>query len=379
MERIFPDIYRFTARPRGAEAAREGVLVSFFLQRSAGNLLLPCGDGGDNVDLPCDSYRPLHFAVRGNRPEAVALLLRRGAHVMDEFLLNAINQSLRMARELGYEDVYELLDADRRARFGYRAEAEAVGEAIKARDLDAVLKLLDADATLVDATDQTGNAPIHWAVLTRQWTMIQALSQRGANLDHTRFDGTRPIDLVSGDYWFNHSEHTMEAALQEPVALLGFLLGLGAEYGMCTAIRLGDAERVEALVAAEPHLANALSNDPQPPSSAGEHGRQRPIVVAAQTERVEIARMLIQAGADVNLGVPLWSPYGQALFAACARGNLTMAEMFLESGARPNVEVESSGDCFSIMEGLAPSRREEMRALLRLHGGISVHFGEEES
>ena len=324
--------------------------------------------------LPRDCYRPLHFAVRGNQSETVSFLLQRGAHVMDEFLLNSINQSLHTARALGHDAIFEMLDADRRERFGFRDEAAAVAKAICARDPEAVLALLDGDPTLIRATDESGNAPIHWAVMTRQWSIIQGLAKRGANLDHTRFEGSRPVDLVNGDYWFNHNEHDMDVAMQEPSTLIGYLLGLGAEYGLCTAIQLGDCERVQSLIQDAPDQVNALSNAPHTLSSASEYGRRRPIVVAAQNERLEIVRLLIEAGADVNLGTPLWSPYGQALFAACAKGNVEMARMLLEAGALPNVEVESSGDCFSIMDHTSAPNREALRALLTQYGGIPVKF-----
>jgi ankyrin repeat protein len=76
--------------------------------------------------------------------------------------------------------------------------------------------------------------------------------------------------------------------------------------------------------------------------------------------------------------VPLWSPYGQALFAACAKGNIELARMLLEAGARPNVEVESSGDCFSIMGHTSAPNREELRDLLTQYGGVPVKFGSDD-
>ena len=104
------------------------------------------------------------------------------------------------------------------------------------------------------------------------------------------------------------------------------------------------------------------------PASTGASARS--LVTAAQNGRVEIARLLVDAGADVNAGVPLWSPQGQALFSACAQGDLELAKLFLEAGANPNTEVESSGNCFSIMSRDDPEKVRELRELLIAHGGV---------
>jgi ankyrin repeat protein len=181
---------------------------------------------------------------------------------------------------------------------------------------------------------------------------------------------------VEGDYWFNHQKYGGAKEVQVPGVLIGFLLGLGADYGLCVAIRLGDEVRVRALLDSDPALANQLSNDPSGPSTAGDHGRRRPIVEAAKYGRLEIARVLIKAGADVNLGVPLWSPNGHALFEACARGEVAMARLLLQAGARANVEVESSGDCFSIMKRNEPDIVGALQALLTEYGGIAVNYDE---
>ena len=67
--------------------------------------LVHCGHYGCE-GLGRDCYRPLHFAVHANRLRAVQFLLGQGAHVLDEFLLNSINQSLAIAREAGFDEVY---------------------------------------------------------------------------------------------------------------------------------------------------------------------------------------------------------------------------------------------------------------------------------
>ena len=68
--------------------------------------------------------------------------------------------------------------------------------------------------------------------------------------------------------------------------------------------------------------------------------------------------------------MPLWSPEGQALFSACAQCDLELAKVFLEAGANPNVEVESSGNCFSTIGCDDPEKTRELRELLIAYGGV---------
>lgn len=358
-------------------AARDGDVDTLRSVIGANLDLVHCGHYGCAA-LRKDCYRPLHFAVHANQLEAVQFLLGHGAHVLDEFHLNSINQSLKIAREAGFDEVYQALDDDRRARFGYHERAAVVASAIRERDVRRVSEIIAKEPGLIGATDETGNAAIHWAVLTRQMPLIPDLVQLGADIDHTRFDGSRPVDLVDGDYWFNHSGYA-PADRCASADVIWDLVGWGALYGLCVAIRLGDMEQVERILAKWPEKLDELSNDPGARATAGEHGRQRPIVVAAKYGRIEMAKKLIEAGADVNLGVPLWSPDGgHALFEACARGDVALVGLLLDAGARPNAEVESSGDCFSIMDHRKVDQAGVIRALLLDHGGVPL-FDESEA
>lgn len=154
-------------------------------------------------------------------------------------------------------------------RFGYSEKAAVVSAAIRERDLSRVAKLLTETPELAGVTDETGNAPIHWAVLTRQLVLIPELVQLGADIDHTRFDGSRPIDLVDGDYWFNHSGYAHAAPVRESADVIEELLTLGAAYGLCVAIRLGDTEQVLRIMEKWPEKVNELSNSPGARSTAG--------------------------------------------------------------------------------------------------------------
>src|SRR5439155_22836794 len=108
--------------------------------------------------------------------------------------------------------------------------------------------LLNEAPERVHAADARGNQPIHWAVMTRQMDLIDALLERGAGINARRPDGARPLDLTNGDYWYRGRRDVPPDALREHLVLTGFLLARGADYAISTAARLGDTRRVRALL-----------------------------------------------------------------------------------------------------------------------------------
>src|SRR5438132_13955507 len=145
-------------------------------------------------------YRtPLYFAVRENRLEIAAFLLDRG---VDPFGLALNDSLLQIARDRGYAAMEKLLESKYASLHNASPKGEALADAIRARDLAKVKSLLEAAPELIHAGDERGNQPIHWATMTRQLDMIDALLARGADINARRPDGAAPIQLSNGDYIF---------------------------------------------------------------------------------------------------------------------------------------------------------------------------------
>ena len=68
---------------------------------------------------------------------------------------------------------------------------------------------------------------------------------------------------------------------------------------------------------------------------------------AAAKGHLEIVRLLLDHGADVNLAEEGIAPHGHALYAAAANRHFDIAKLLLEHGAYANPEVESSADALS--------------------------------
>ena len=127
-------------------------------------------------------YRiPLYFAVRENQVAAAALLLER----MSDPLSLAVNDTLlNVARSRGYTEMAGLL-AER-----MDVRGEPLAAAIRQRNIRAVRRLLAEDPTLLHTRDERGNQPIHWAVMSRQISIINLLLDLGAVISSTEAAST---------------------------------------------------------------------------------------------------------------------------------------------------------------------------------------------
>ncbi len=285
-------------------------------------------------------YRtPLYFAVRENRIDVAAFLLEHGA----DPLSLAVNDSLlQICRDRGYAELEALLAHSLASRQHASPRGEAAAAAIRARDLAALRKLLDASPELLHDGDERSNQPIHWAVMTRQLDMVDELLARGADVEATRFDGARPIKLCHGDYYFRGRRDMPRDWPTTPMEVLEHLRERGAYCDICTACHIGDLDRVRELLDEEPSLANRVAE-----YATYYLGSGAPLKNASANGHLEIVKLLLAHGADPNLPEEGIAPHGHALYAAAANKHVEVAKLLLEHGAFPNPEVESSADALS--------------------------------
>ncbi len=304
------------------------------------------------------AYRtPIYFAVREDRLDVARYLLDHGA---DPLGLAVHDSLLDVARDRGHDDMARLLEAVYASRHGASPRGEPVAAALRARDLATVRRLLDADATLVHAGDAGGSQPIHWATMTRNLDAIDELVARGADLDARRQDGARPIHLTNGDYGYRGWRDVPADVTTTPGEVYRHLVQRGATVDINMAAATGDIERVRALLAEDPSLANRVSD-----CRTGYTGSGAPLRNAAARGHLEIVRLLLAHGADPNLPEEHVAPKGHALYEAAACGHHEIAELLLAHGAYPNPPVESSADALS---RAMSNGDERMVALLCAHG-----------
>ena len=283
-------------------------------------------------------FTPIRFAVRENQRAVVEYLLAQGVNPLE-----LIGESLTtLARDRGYTELLEFLERLIDERYHIRPEGTEIATAIKDGDLPRLRGIIGSEPELVRAADARGNQPIHWAVLTRQIDVIDYLLSMGADIGAMRPDGARPIDLTNGDYYYRSWYRDLPATgLRKHEVLIGYLMGRGAYCDISVAAKIGYYHRVRELLDQDPGLAHRL------PAYISYYSGL-PLRNAAAAGHIEIVKLLLDRGADVNGPEPGIAPMGGALHSAIGGRHYEIVRLLLDRGADANAMVESSGDSLSM-------------------------------
>lgn len=283
-------------------------------------------------------YRtPMAFAVQENQLEAAAYLL---AHKASPVKSGTDDTLIQIARDRGYGQMQQLLESAMAQEKG-SWQGNEIADAIRHRSFERVEHLLNVSEDYLHARDDSGNQPIHWAVMSRQPDMISLLLSKGADIHAQRPDGARPIQLTNGDYAYRGWRDVPEDAVK-PHEIYKILLAHGAYLDICMASLKGDEVRVRELLNDDPSLANRVSDyvSYYPGSGA-------PLKNAAMAGHINIVKLLLDNGADPNLPEEGIAPKGHALHSAVVYGHHEIVKLLLDHGACPNVPIESSADTLS--------------------------------
>lgn len=234
--------------------------------------------------LSSDGTPALHWLVRFNELERVRNILDQGADInlLSRYGVNAIY----IAAELGYLEMMELLLSFKANVNSFSPTNEPVLFAtVRSGNIEALKLLLDSGAEL-DAVDEAFNqTALMLASRTNNFEMVFLLLQRGADVNAFTKTGTIPNFRLPGAGGGSHGD--------------GIVRGGWPEQGMRNSIP----------------------------------GRLTPLHYAARDGHLNVARILLEAGANINATNANES---SALLLAIMNNNIDLAFMLLQNGADYN-------------------------------------------
>lgn len=179
-------------------------------------------------------------------------------------------------------------------------------------DLDEVRKLVEENPSLVNAKDDSGNTPLHYAAKNEKTEVCRFLLEHGANVDATNEHGRTPLHETASCY----------TAYSDSVELL-------VQHGARMDLRDKRGNTPLHFAAKKGHLAICKffieqGADPKKDVFKGA------LHMAAENGSTEICRLLIEHGMDVN---EKNSIENTPLHTAAGLGNLEAVRLLLEKGA----------------------------------------------
>jgi ankyrin repeat protein len=306
------------------------------------------------VDLGRGEMRAAHMAVLNRDLEMTRLLLEFGADPDGGIWPKRDATSpYILARERGYDEIAAVLRAarEKRGARGPSGPTEAVRqcqEALQSGSEEAILAVFDRHPELAEMCPADGRTMLHQAAGLGALRWIEWLLDRGADVNRNSHQGWTPLDYAAtgrgGDWVFDNRKFQRAAAL---------LLQHGAHLSPVSAAALGRWDYLEKRSRQDLEGKGVLE-------------------AAVKGNHFEVLHRLLDLGLDPDertqvghIAEQSWSA-GGPLFQAVLLNRIGMARLLLERGADPNANVWCSGSpAYRAYDGRNP----EMIALLEQYGG----------
>jgi ankyrin repeat protein len=243
-----------------------------------------------------DGTTALHWAVRADDIETVDALIRAGAQVKTATQHGVT--PLYLAADLGNAAmIHRLVVAGGDANGTDISGDTVLMAAVRSGSIDAVRALLDAGAQVNTAEPQVGHTALMWAVREDRPALVSLLLARGATVDMRTRTGSQPAVRSPGAGGGSHGVGIVRGGVppqgEQPPAPGGMTaLSFAAREGRLEAARL----LLDAGADVNAHEANGIS----------------PLVMAITNRHTPVAALLLARGADPNAAdwwgrTPLWS------------------------------------------------------------------------
>ena len=259
-------------------------------------------DGADVNATQGDGATALHWAVHRSDLDATSLLVESGADVDAANALAAT--PLWLASVNGSATIVaRLLEAGANPDVSLKLGETPLMAAARSGNVDAVELLLEHGADATAAERERGQTALMWAVAQRHAAVIRALVAGGADL-HARSKVWHQLENTAGN--------------TNPIG--NFRMAHGGSTALLFAARTGDVETARVLVDAGANVNDVAASG----TSA--------VVIAAHSGHAPLAIYLLEQGADPNT---VGAGY-TALHAAVLRGQVPVVRALLAHGGDPN-------------------------------------------
>jgi ankyrin repeat protein len=257
--------------------------------------------------------------------------------------------------------------------------ADEIHDAIRFNDLKAVKAVVHSDPDAVDSRGDDGMTPLHVAVGCSDAEIVTFLIAEGADVNARSINEFTPLHFAAdaeiarillrngADPKLRSSSGTVldNAVRDENVEVIDVLLKAGQNLTFEQLVELGRTDEVAGMLKEWPWLAKAP---------------RKCLHTAAQKGHVEIARLLLDSGADPNLDFGYRNISGtfSPLSSAVLAGHYDVARLLCERGAKMNV---SGGKSYDNLFHQTVATREIRFVNLMLDHGADVnsqkhHWGE---
>jgi ankyrin repeat protein len=260
--------------------------------------------------------RPLHLAARKGYLEVVRLLILSNAQVHSTAFdrLTPLDHAVTS----GHFEVTKML-LDNGAHIEHRGQDKwtALQRASRGGHEQIVALLLQRGADIL-TEDHKGEIPLHAATRSGNIRVVELLLNERPDLKKDQLskrerNGSTPLDVAFFTAHFDIHKLLRAAEMEtqeQPLTTID---------KVTSAIENGKRDKVRRLLADKSFEIDALID-----------GRQPALHLAMQEEQIDIVRVLLEYGADINsIGYHGWTP----LHVAAAIGNLKLTELCLFHGA----------------------------------------------